>query len=68
MLLKIRIFLYNLLLFAALSLASEHRAYAYADAGTGLLVLQSLGAMFSGLLFFLRKQIKASFLKKPRRP
>ena len=61
---KIRLALCNLLLLAGLCLAVEHRAYAYADAGTGLLVLQSIGAMVSGVMFFLRKQIKAGLFKK----
>ncbi len=42
-----------------LSVAFERRAYAYVDPGSGLLLLQSLSAMVTGALFYLRKRIKA---------
>ena len=61
---KTRLYLCNCLLVASIFLAVEPRAHAYADAGTGLLVLQSLGAFVSGCLFFVRKQIKAGLFKK----
>jgi hypothetical protein len=43
----------------ALSIAFERRAYAYVDPGSGLLLFQSLSAMFTGVLFFFRKRLKS---------
>ncbi len=39
----------------------ERRAYAYVDPGSGLLMLQAAGAVFTGVLFTIRKRIKSLF-------
>ncbi|MGC9199065.1 MAG: hypothetical protein ACP5E5_09020 [Acidobacteriaceae bacterium] len=44
---------------ASLCLSTEQRAYAYVDPGSGLLMLQAAGALFTGALFTLRKRLKA---------
>ena len=46
-------------MFFSLGLAFERRAYAYVDPGSGLLMLQAAGTVFTGVLFTLRKRIKA---------
>jgi hypothetical protein len=45
------------LFFLSLAIAFEPQAHAYVDPGSGLLVLQSLGAIFSGGLFYFRKKL-----------
>jgi len=50
---------------ACLLLATEHRAYAYIDPGTGLLALQSVGAALATASYFMRRRIMALFGKKP---
>lgn len=42
-------------------LSVERRAYAYVDPGSGLLMLQAAGAVFTGVLFTIRKRIKSLF-------
>jgi hypothetical protein len=44
-----------------LSLSLERKAYAYVDPGSGLLLLQAAGTVLTGVLFTLRKRIKALF-------
>jgi hypothetical protein len=41
----------------AFALASERRAYAYVDPGAGLLVLQTVGATFAGVLLAFRRKL-----------
>ncbi len=50
---------------ACLLLATERRAMAYIDPGSGLLALQSLGSMAAAAGFFLRRRIMGLFKKKP---
>lgn len=45
----------------SLALASERRAYAYVDPGSGLLMLQAAGTVLTGVLFTLRRRIKSLF-------
>ena len=47
-----------------LLLGSERRAWGYVDPGSGLLLLQNVGAVVTGLLFFFRRRIKALFTRK----
>jgi len=47
-----------------LMLATERRAMAYVDPGTGLLAIQSLASMLAAAAFFLRRRIMALFNKK----
>ncbi|MGA8940171.1 MAG: hypothetical protein WB439_13500 [Acidobacteriaceae bacterium] len=49
---------------ACLLLATERRAMAYVDPGTGLLALQSLGSLLAAAGFFLRRRIMGLFDKK----
>jgi hypothetical protein len=47
-----------------LLLATERRALAYVDPGTGLLALQSLASVMAATAYFLRKRIVGIFTKK----
>jgi hypothetical protein len=44
--------------------ASERRAMAYVDPGSGLLALQSLASVMAATGFFLRKRIMGLFTRK----
>jgi hypothetical protein len=47
-----------------LVIASERRAMAYVDPGSGLLALQSLASVMAAAGFFLRKRITGLFTRK----
>jgi hypothetical protein len=47
-----------------LMLATERRAMAYVDPGSGLLAIQSLGSMLAAAGFFLRRRIMRVLTKK----
>lgn len=47
----------------SLGMCLEHRAYAYTDPGSCLLLFQSLGAVASGALFYFRRSLKRIFLR-----
>lgn len=49
---------------ACLMLATERRAMAYVDPGSGLLALQSIGSMLAAAGFFMRRRIMGLFEKK----
>jgi hypothetical protein len=51
-------------LFVFFWVATERRAYAYVDPGSGLLVFQSLSAVVTGALFYFRCRLKSIFTKK----
>ncbi len=53
----------TLLLLFTLGLSLEHRAYAYTDPGSCLLLFQSLGAVASGALFYFRRSLKRLFTR-----
>jgi hypothetical protein len=57
--LKILYSFLTIAMFFSLGLAFEHKAYAYVDPGSGLLMLQAAGTIFTGVLFTLRKRIKS---------
>jgi hypothetical protein len=61
--LKILYSLVTIAMFLSLSLAFEHRAYAYVDPGSGLLMLQAAGTVLTGVLFTLRRRIKSLFTR-----
>jgi hypothetical protein len=42
--------------------AVQRPAYGYVDPGSGMLVVQFVGSLLSGGIFFLRKRIKQLFL------
>jgi hypothetical protein len=45
-------------------MATEHRAYAYVDPGSGLLAIQSMFAALGAAVYFLRRRISALFGRK----
>ena len=47
-----------------LMLATEKRALAYVDPGSGLLAIQSIGSMLAAAAFFMRRRIMGLFGKK----
>jgi hypothetical protein len=47
-----------------LLLATERRAMAYVDPGSGLLAIQSIGSLLAAAGFFLRRRIMGLFNKK----
>jgi hypothetical protein len=49
---------------ACLMLATERRAMAYVDPGSGLLALQSIGSMLAAAAFFMRRRIMGLLNKK----
>jgi hypothetical protein len=49
---------------ACLMLATERRAMAYVDPGSGLLALQSIGSILAAAGFFMRRRIMGLFNKK----
>jgi hypothetical protein len=49
---------------ACLLLATERRAMAYVDPGSGLLALQSIASMMAAAAFFLRRRIMGLFTRK----
>ena len=61
MTIKIKYAVVTLLLFLAIPLAFEQRAYAYVDPGSGLLIMQGLGAVFSGAMFYFRRRLRNLF-------
>jgi hypothetical protein len=61
--LKFLYFSVTIAMFFSLGLAFEHRAYAYVDPGSGLLMLQAAGTVLTGILFTLRRRIKALFTR-----
>ena len=57
--LKIAYYFVTVAMLFCLASALERRAYAYVDPGSGLLMLQAAGTVFTGVLFTLRKRIKS---------
>ena len=55
-----------------LMVATEHRAYAYVDPGSGFMALQAIASVMAAAGYFLRTRIKALFTrdkaKKPVKP
>jgi hypothetical protein len=61
--LKFSYVLVTLAMLFCLSLSLERRAYGYVDPGSGLLILQGIGTVLTGVLFTMRSRIKALFTK-----
>ncbi len=61
--LKTLYFFVTIAMFFSLSLAFEHKAYAYVDPGSGLIMLQAAGTVLTGILFTLRRRIKSLFTR-----
>jgi hypothetical protein len=57
--LRLKYFAVTCALALTLSVTFEGRAYAYVDPGSGLLLFQSLSAVFTGGLFYFRKRLKS---------
>jgi hypothetical protein len=61
--LKISYVVVTLSMLFFLSLSLERKAYGYVDPGSGLLILQGIGTVLTGVLFTLRRRIKALFVR-----
>lgn len=61
--LKLSYFVVTVAMLFCLSLSVERRAYGYVDPGSGLLILQGVGTVLTGVLFTLRRRIKALFTR-----
>lgn len=68
MYLKMKYFAVTAALIVTLGIFFERPAQAYVDAGSSLLVFQSISAMFTGVLFYSRRRIKALFHKSSPKP
>lgn len=63
--LKLKYFALTVVLFLALGCTFERSAYAYVDPGSSLLIFQTLSAIVTGAIFYLRRRIKALFTRQP---
>ena len=61
---RVKFYLVTLLCIVALNFAVERPAYAYIDPGSGLLLIQNVGAVVTAVLFFFRRRIKALFTRQ----
>jgi hypothetical protein len=61
--LKIGYVVVTIAMLFCLSVSLERRAYAYVDPGSGLLILQGIGTVLTGVLFTLRRRIRALFTR-----
>lgn len=61
--LKLSYLVVTIAMLFCLSLSVERRAYGYVDPGSGLLILQGVGTVLTGVLFTLRRRIKALFTR-----
>lgn len=61
--LKLSYVFVTLAMLFCLSLSVERKAYGYVDPGSGLLILQGIGTVLTGVLFTLRRRIKALFIR-----
>lgn len=62
--LKLKYFVLTIALFLALGCTFERSAYAYVDPGSSLLIFQTLSAIVTGTIFYLRRRIKALFTRQ----
>jgi len=53
-----------LILIFGISFSLEQQAHAYVDPGSGLILFQSLGAIFTGGLFYFRRRLKLLFTRE----
>ena len=63
MALKLKYFALTAALYIALACSFEHRAYAYVDPGSSLLIFQSISAVVTGTIFYFRRKLKALFTR-----
>lgn len=52
-----------LLFFVSIMIASEPRAFAYVDPGSGLVIYQTVGALATAGLFWFRRRLKSLFTR-----
>jgi hypothetical protein len=52
----------------ALTVCFPRPAYAYVDPGSGLLLCQSAGSVFAGLMFYFRRQLRLFFHRTASSP
>ena len=64
MLSNLRSFLFVLVLVLGVSFSLEQQAHAYVDPGSGLVLFQSLSAIFTGALFYFRRRLKLLFSRE----
>jgi hypothetical protein len=60
---KLRSFAFVLFLVLGISFSLEQQAHAYVDPGSGLVLFQSLSAIFTGALFYFRRRLKSLFTR-----
>lgn len=63
---RLKYLVVTVMLIVALSFTFEHKAYAYIDPGSGLLIFQGISAVVSGALLYFRRRLKALFVKMPK--
>jgi hypothetical protein len=61
--LKLGYIVVTLAMLFCLGISLERKAYAYVDPGSGLLILQGIGTVLTGVLFTLRRRIKLLFTR-----
>jgi len=61
---KLTSFAFLLVLVLGISFSLEQQAHAYVDPGSGLILFQSLGAIFTGGLFYFRRRLKLLFTRE----
>ena len=49
-------------------LASQGRAWGYVDPGSGLLALQGFATAMAGVMYYMRRRIRALFSRKQDKP
>ena len=60
--------LFALLLLISVMVASEPRAFAYVDPGSGLVIYQTVGALATAGLFWFRRRFKSLFTRNTSTP
>jgi drug/metabolite transporter (DMT)-like permease len=61
---KLRSLAFLVVLILGISFSLEQQAHAYVDPGSGLVLFQSLGAIFTGGLFYFRRRLKLLFTRE----
>ncbi len=61
-------FAFAVLLFSAVTVSLEQTAHAYVDPGSGLLLMQAIGSMFTCAVIYFRRNILGFFHKPSAEP
>lgn len=56
------------LIAVCLLIGSERRAWAYVDPGTGLIALQAIASVVAAYAYFVRRKIRALFVRRQPAP